>query len=71
MCAAILVSRPPPDRRQLVPQLLLSVAPNIDVSETLLRLGLSVGTKDEYSIAVYAMILGVKYSVTLETQPHA
>ena len=54
-----------------MPQLLLSVAPNIDVSETLLRLGLSVGTKDEYSIAVYAMILGVKYSVTLETQPHA
>jgi hypothetical protein len=47
---------------QLVPRLLLPIGPNFDVSATLLRLEISVGTNEAYSILPLEMIPSVKYS---------
>jgi hypothetical protein len=60
--ATIPTSRPQLDCMQLVPRLLLPIGPNFDVSATLLRLEISVGTNEAYSILPLEMIPSVKYS---------
>ena len=67
----IFVSRPPPDCRQLVSRLLLHIEPTIGVSVPLLRLDLSVGTKDAYNIAANEMIWVLNTTSYLTpTHPH-